>query len=164
MNVERLRELLQYDLTTGKITWKKRWSNAIKADLSAGHICPQGYLSIMVDGKNVKGHRIAWAIHHGVLPSGNIDHINHDRADNRIANLRIADYAENQKNKSLDRRNTSGVTGVRWRSDRGAWESSIRVSSKLFNLGLFADFEAAVATRRKAEQTYGFHPNHGKAA
>jgi len=153
------REKFTYDPESGIVLWKKRYSNAISPDLSLG-MNSKGYRNACVGGRNYAGHHIAWALHHGRMPCGQIDHINHDRSDNRIVNLREVTPAQNQRNSSMDRRNTSGVTGVRWRGDRKAWEATIRVSNKPIYLGRHASLDAI---RCAAERKYGFHANHGRA-
>jgi len=83
-----------------------------------------------------------------------VDHINHDTSDNRKENLRICTSAQNAKNKSTPKNNTSGITGVRWVEKRGKWHSYIRVNYKRINLGYYTDFEDAVAARKQAEDLY----------
>lgn len=163
LQANELPDLFLYDPLTGEVVWKKRFSNRIKADLRLGKNS-KGYVSVYVKGRNYAAHRIAWAMHYGAFPDGPLDHINGDRADNRICNLRVVTTSENQKNTRLDRRNKSGVSGVRFRSDRQLWEASIRSDRKLIHLGRFRNFDDAVSIRRKAEVEYGFHANHGKEA
>lgn len=162
LNVDRLRSVLDYDPETGALRWRSRYTNAIPADMSAGYVDQKGYVGVQVFGKAYDAHRLAWAIHYGQFPAGQIDHINGDRSDNRIVNLRDVPSAENQKNTKIDKRNKSGVSGVRFRADRANWEASIRVSGKLIHLGRFAVFADAVAARKAAEFQHGFHENHGR--
>lgn len=88
----------------------------------------------------------------------NVDHINGNSLDNRRCNLRICTFSDNMKNKSIDVRNKSGVTGVGWyqkgNSDTKAWKAYIRIDKKLINLGFFDDFDDAVKARRDAEEKY----------
>lgn len=145
---------LDVDPNSGTIIWKRTGKKA-------GSRKGSGYQNVMVDKKSYLAHRIVWAAHYGEFPAGHIDHINGVRDDNRIANLRVVTPAENQKNTRLDRRNTSGVSGVRFREDRKLWEASIRVGGKLRHLGRFVRQEQAILQRRLAESFYGFHANHG---
>lgn len=83
-----------------------------------------------------------------------VDHINHDTSDNRKENLRICTSAQNAKNQSTHKNNTSGITGVRWVEKQGKWHSYIRVNYKRINLGYYTYFEDAVAARKQAEDLY----------
>jgi len=84
-----------------------------------------------------------------------VDHINGHPLDNRKQNLRLASHQENLCNRtSLASNNTSGVTGVYWRSDRNKWAAKIVVNGKDIHLGLFASFEESVAVRKQAEKDY----------
>lgn len=121
-----------------------------------------GYLSSRVGGKNIYAHQAAWVIIHSSWPSGDIDHINGDRADNCILNLRDVTRSENSKNAKKSSANTSGVTGVVWHKGASKWASQIMVSGKNIYLGLFDDIHEAATARRSAEREFGFHENHGR--
>ena len=120
-----------------------------------------GYLRIGILGKCMQFHRVIWAYHYGEWPSGQIDHINHDRADNRIENLRIVTHSENAKNMRKNAKNASGVMGVSWEKNRSKWQAKITVDRVQRHLGRFDRFEDAVAARRQAEKEFCFHQNHG---
>jgi len=110
-------------------------------------------------------HRVAWAIHFGEWPNGQIDHINGDRQDNRICNLRVVTNLENCRN--LGRRKTkigpdSGVIGVYWHKQSRKWMARIKKSGKWIYLGTYSDLAEATKVRRQAERANGFHPNHGQ--
>jgi len=131
----------------------------------AGSITEKGYckLSFNINGK-FKGfavHRLAWLITYGKWPDGDLDHINHIKTDNRIANLREVSNLENSKNKPRRKDNKSGTTGVGWSNQSNRWMSSIRIDGHLKHLGTFIDYHEAVNTRKNAEVLYGFHENHG---
>jgi len=102
-------------------------------------------------------HRVAWALHYGEWPKHEIDHINGNKRDNRIQNLRDVPHLLNQRNRGLRADNTSGADGVSWMK-AGFWR--VTVAGKY--LGIFKDFEAAVAARKSAEQAHGYHVNHGR--
>ncbi|MDB4312159.1 HNH endonuclease, partial [bacterium] len=93
-----------------------------------------------------------------------IDHINHDRKDNRIDNLRLTTQLENTRNRSINKNNTSGVVGVTWDPLNCMWRSAIGLKGKWKHLGRFKKKEDAVLARREAEQFYNYHTNHGKTA
>ena len=161
-SLERVRELLRYCPTTGKLFWKTYRNSQARAGQEAGHISKQeGYRVIGLDRKLMQAHRIIWFIHYGQWPQNQIDHINHDRTDNRISNLREVSQIENLHNKSKCRNNSSGHTGV-YLTPEGKWKARICVRSKMLNLGTFADFSKAVSVRKAAEVQHNFHSNHGQ--
>lgn len=162
---ETLRSRFNYDPETGKIWWKHLNElpppfqlKCSQEAFTSGH---KGYLAGRVDGKLILAHRAAWALYYGKWPEKPLDHINHDRKDNRIANLRECDLEDNARNMSMPRNNTSGVVGV-YRRWSGKWSARITSKGKKVGLGTFDSFEEAVQARKKAEIDYGFHPNHGK--
>jgi hypothetical protein len=148
---ERLKELLNYDPATGVFTWLKpvnRYS-MVKPGDRAGCLHKRGYIHIKVDGDCYKAHRLAWLYVHGRWPEPSIDHINRDKADNRLVNLRETDQLGNMQNKGAYRSNTSGYTGVSWNKQRNKWSAQIQFDGKLRGLGFFDDpAEAAVAYQR----------------
>ena len=82
-----------------------------------------------------------------------VDHINHNRLDNRISNLRICTRQENCMN-SGKRYNSSGVTGVTWAQNRNRWHARIVINGKQKHLGYFKTKEEAIEARRQAEIEY----------
>lgn len=156
-----LKELLDYDHDTGALRWKIRKSSTVQAGDVAGKI-RKGYVVISIDCREYLGHRLAWLYVYGKWPSGDLDHINHVRDDNRIENLRIADHAMNSKNNKMHVNNTSGVMGVRWREKQQRWNVNITSCGKQMFLGSFVDFFEACCARKSAENKHGYHPNHGK--
>ncbi|MFC0666224.1 HNH endonuclease [Azotobacter chroococcum] len=159
----RLRELFDYNAETGVFIRKVRTTNNVKVGQVAGCIRPDGYLGIYVDNQSYQAHRLAWLYVHGRWPDGQIDHINGIRTDNRIANLRDVSHVENGRNQRLARNNTSGVNGIHWFKRRNKWRVEITVDRKKRHIGYFENLEDAVAARKAAEQSFGFHENHGRA-
>lgn len=174
LTAEMARELLDYDPGTGLLTWRERprewfatdrgcsaWNaqNATRSALATprGH----GYLGGRLFARNVYAHTLAWVVHAGAWPQHEIDHINGRRSDNRFANLR--DTLWNHRNKRRRTDNTSGVTGVHWHRGARKWsaETRDRQQHKVY-LGLFENFNDAVAARRAAEREHGFHENHNR--
>ncbi len=147
----RLKELLHYDPETGGFTWLLRTSNRIRVGGIAGCARRDGYRIIRIDGKNHMAHRLAWLYVHGDQPPAETDHINGLRADNRIANLREATKFENQQNRAIHRRNTSGFPGVSWNKEVGKWQAHIRLESRSKYLGLFEMPEDAHSAYLKAK-------------
>ena len=170
------REAYEYDPATGEFYWKVRprehfknqnaWTRfnrhtagkpvCLVYDKEGYRLLRMTYHSAENPRLEFKAHRVAWFLHYGEMPEGQLDHINRDEADNRIANLRLATPSENQRNKRLHRRNTSGATGISFRECIGKWRAEIRIERKRLHLGCFDSLEAAIAARRQAEAESGF--------
>ena len=104
---------------------------------------------------NMGSHRIIMAMHLGYWPEV-VDHINGDGSDNRIANLRPATHAENQRNQKRHKSNTSGITGVSWSKVRQVFIAQIKVGETSIYLGGFPCILRAALARWKAEKENGF--------
>lgn len=98
----------------------------------------------------------------GEWPSGDVDHINGDKADNRWVNLRDVPHFITARNMPLNCANTSGVNGVHWHRQRGKSNAKIKVNGKTISLGLFAELADAATSRASAEVEYGFTAIHGR--
>jgi HNH endonuclease len=123
-----------------------------------------GYFTAAFFGQAYLAHRVIWAYHYGEWPTDQIDHINGDKTDNRLENLRSVTNAENCKNKRTLDANLSGVTGVGWHRAANKWYARIGSGYRNIYLGVFDNFDGAVAARKNAEIEHGFHQNHGRAA
>lgn len=146
LSAERLREVLHYDPETGVFTWKVRTSNRVNVGSAAGAMLKTGYLSICIDSKFYRAHRLAWLYVRGEWPKADIDHLNGKRTDNRFCNLRDASRSKNQQNlrKARGENTHSGLLGVH-RTDKvhKQWRASIKVDGKDKHLGNFSTKEAA---------------------
>ena len=161
-----LNDILIYNHETGDFFWKENRSRAIKAGDKAGTTTVDGYRAIKFNKTQYRSHRLAWIMFYGYMPI-NIDHINHNKSDNRIVNLREADNTENQRNCNIRCINTSGFNGVSYLPKKGGdkkWRASIKVSGKAIYLGYFLTKEEAVEARKSANIKYNFHENHGMYA
>jgi len=156
-----LKELLHYDPETGIFTRLTKPANRVNIGDIAGSLRPDGYLEIGVKGSRYLSHRLAFLYMTGEFPDKGIDHVNHQRGDNRWNNIRCATQQKNMRNASKSKANTSGVTGVYWRKDRNRWRAMIKVDNKQIYLGMFIDLEDAANARKLANKKYGFHENHG---
>jgi len=124
---------------------------------NAGSLRSDGYSDIQIGNFKHKAHRLAYAIFHGEMPprEKQVDHIDGNRSNNRIENLRLATHGENQMNRNhLDKRNRTGVTGVFWRAGHQRWQVNIRVNRRLIHLGSFTQKQDAIEARRLAEAKY----------
>lgn len=148
INIKKLNKEIEYDELTGIL--RRRKSGKI-----AGSKNKNGYVKVFFDGKLHYAHRLAWCISNGFEPKDYIDHINGDKQDNSLANIREATPEQNQMNRVIGVNNKSGHTGVTFRSDRGKWRSQIYRKGKLIYLGLFSDKDDAAAAYREAAAFYG---------
>jgi hypothetical protein len=173
----RLRELFNYDPISGLLVWKDRDASQFKTKSShasfvarcagrpAGHIEAQGYRVVLLDGTQRKAHKLIWLLVYGEwvkFPEAEIDHLNGDRADNRISNLRKTTKSANQRNGSMRSNNTSGVMGVNWVASKSRWVARIWDGPRHRYLGQFRSLEDARQARIRAERELGYHEGHGK--
>ncbi|PYE89607.1 HNH endonuclease [Phyllobacterium leguminum] len=174
ISFDRLHKLLEYVPAEGHFVWKsrsisefasemqwKRWRTRYEGK-KAGSVNGSGYRHIQLDRRHYLEHRLAWLYYYGEFPANEIDHINGDKADNRLANLRHVTAVQNNQNKKRPSHNTSGVIGVAPARSRGKWIAHIKVGEENIYLGTFKSIELAAAARRGAEKVAGFHPNHGR--
>lgn len=147
-----LRDVLNYDPNTGIFTWKSSKGFRVKGK-KAGTTCPRGYVSIGVGGKIHKAHRLAWLFAYGVLPSGQIDHIDRDKSNNRIDNLRDVPQSINQENRNDARAdNKLNMLGVStWADGRPGYRAQIKVRGKVQYIGTFDSPEDAHAAYVEAK-------------
>jgi hypothetical protein len=169
--------LLKADFETGRLYWLPRQADQFQdgSRHSAEYLCRwwndrfaekealtpvngSGYRWGRVMNKVCIAHRIIWLLHTRTWPLHQIDHINGDRLDNRIVNLRDVTPAENCKNQKMRSTNKSGIQGVCWFKTRGMWVAYIGKTT----LGYFHSAADAAAVRRAAEVERGFHENHGR--
>lgn len=162
INIDRLREVVEYDPETGIFKW-------IHPTLKRVHGKPvgkltDGYLCFAVDRIWVRAHRAAWALTYGAYPEKPIDHINGDRLDNRLSNLREATPRQNSYNKKLSIRSKTGAKGVGFDKRISLWNARITVDGKRIYLGLFKTIdEAAAAYARAAQEHHGAFACSGRA-
>jgi hypothetical protein len=159
--IAELAELLEYEPETGVVTWKKNRSRTAKKGSPAGCISSCGYMQIMINRKKYMLHRIAWIMGTGSDPIDfEIDHVNGDKTDNRLSNLRKASRAENTWNQAKPKSNTSGYKGVSWNKKCEKWVAYIGVEWRRIHLGCFETKEAAhAAYSRAADQHHGAFAN-----
>lgn len=152
-SAEEVRKLLSYDPLTGVFSWRQ--SGKGRNSGAAGAVGGNGYRQITIRGRKYQAHRLAVLYVSGRWPVGDVDHINGDRDDNRVANLRSVSRALNMQNQHvIQSRSKSGVRGVSWHVAAAKWAARI---GKI-HLGLFDSIEEAASARVKAELAYFVAP------
>jgi hypothetical protein len=144
----------------GHLYWKKVMhpNKQYLVGKEVGSIHPTGYRHVTWMNKPHKVHRLIFLLDHGYLPK-EIDHINGDRLDNRLDNLREATRSENQCNRGEIASNTSGYAGVSWHKHSKAWLVRVMKDGKSTIIGYFKDLELAGLVSQEARVLY-----HGKFA
>lgn len=146
---------LSYCPDTGVFRTKTNRRNIHTGDV-VGAADRQGYLVTTIFKKPLKLHRAAWAITHGEWPNGSIDHINGNKSDNRIANLRVVTNSQNKQNITKPENNTSGLMGVSFHKASMKWRATIKLNGKSTHIGLFESTDAAYSAYLDAKRE--LHP------
>jgi hypothetical protein len=145
-----VRELLSYCSVTGELTWRI-FNRSISPGSRAGTTQIDGYRRVRLRGRNYKAHRLAWLLHYGVDPGRlHIDHIDGNRSNNAIDNLRLCTQRQNSRNIPIKKNNTSGVPGVSWHHHTKKWRAYVNKDRKQHYLGVFETLHEAVAARNSA--------------
>jgi hypothetical protein len=153
LTVERLREVLAYDPDTGVFIHKLSNPRTPEGSV-AGWGSPNGYVRISVDDSKYLAHRLAWFHTYGQWPSGFIDHVNRDKSDNRIANLRQATKSQNSGNAIRRKDNKTGTRGVYWHKVANKFAAQLQINKKNITLGYFTTVEEAKAAYEAAAKEY----------
>ena len=156
MDALMLRSLVSYEPETGVFRWRQDHKNLkwIKAGDEVGKDARKGgYRCTSINKKQYYQHRLVWLYVHGEWPLHQVDHINGDKADNRLCNLRLATKNENAQNIKKLKNNSSGVVGA-YRHWSGRWYSSIMVNGKAKYLGSFGSAEEAGKAYSEAKKTF----------
>ena len=178
LTIDYLNECVEYNKLNGTFKWKQRPSNHFKSDIAfkafntfragniAGHYTQQGYIKLCVSFNGVPhgilAHVAAWGIVHGTFPVGIMDHIDLNRSNNRITNLREASPQESAQNRGKQCNNTSGFKGVYWHKHSKKYRACIGVGRKQIALGYFLNpSDAHAAYCEAADLIYGEFSNHG---
>lgn len=173
-SVDGIRQLMSYDPETGRLFWKERgpewfvgtpqspsklaawWNIRFAGKEAFTPTNSRGYHTAAIFSNMLLAHRVAWAIHYGAWPEAFLDHINGDRADNRIANLRQATAAENGRNRGPQKNSVTGIKGVGWCKKSQKWRARVIYQRKQHVVGYFDDIsEAADAYAVAVKQYHG---------
>lgn len=146
-----------FEYKDGDIYWSVN-KGSIKSGSKAGSSNDQGYLHVSINSKLYKNHRIIWLMHNGTIPKF-IDHIDGNRLNNRIENLRSATHSQNMRNLKKPKTNTSGIKGVSWYKNKNKWRVSVTIYGKQKCFGYFEDIELAELVAEEARNKH-----HGEFA
>jgi hypothetical protein len=154
-----------YEQSTGRLYHARNKSKNMTA--RAGAPCSTrpgtgGYLWVHHDGRPHQQHRVVWWVVYGEWPKGEVDHIDHDRTNNRLSNLRVVDRGTNSRNCRLMKNNTSGHNSVHWDKKSKKWVANVCVNGKQTRIGQFDSLYDAIDARRFADERLEYHSNHGK--
>lgn len=144
---KKLQEL--FDYRDGQLYWKERINSSIDISKPAGDIGTDGYRRIQIEGKRYRAHRLIWKYYYGKDPKEFIDHIDGNRTNNNIENLREATRQQNGFNRGPQKNNKLGIKGVR--KQKNKYRASIKINGKEKHLGMFFTIEEARLVREEAE-------------
>ena len=155
LTADRLRHLLHYDPDTGVFTWLRpnpNWKQG-RTGMRAGCFHKSsGYCAIKIDSRGYRAHRLAWLYVYGEWPKEELDHVNCDKSDNRIANLRGASRHQNLANAPAWGKNLKGTDQL----PGGRWRAKMCVKYKQITIGIFdTEIEAHEAYLHEVKKLYG---------
>jgi len=158
LDQQQVQELFEY--RDGALYWKKinPLAHCIKVGNKVGSRHHSGYIYTRVNGLNIAEHRLIFLMHNGYLPE-EVDHIDGDRTNNKIKNLRAATALTNAQNAGIRKDNTSGVKGVNWNKTNNCWQVRVQANNKRILIGNFKDLELAELVSIEARNKY-----HGQFA
>jgi hypothetical protein len=155
-SLEQVQEILSYDPESGEFRWKDA-AGKRRAGKAAGCPTDRGYWRIRIAGRSFLAHRLAWLLVYGEWPSDEVDHINRQRSDNRLSNLRVVTRSLNRQNEDgPHKQNLLGVRGVKKVSWGDKYEARILIDGKYTHLGTFTSIGEAKEAYENARRKY--HP------
>ena len=160
IEVSKLHEYFTYDPESGLFTWKMRdgvspqWIGKHAFKRAFTTITPSGYYLCSIGSVRILAHRAAWAMQHGEWPIDCIDHINCDKLDNRISNLREATKSTNGMNRGRQSNNSSGHKGIHFDESRGKWIVQLSINGKRVVMKRFTELNDALIAHKEALEIY----------
>lgn len=154
---ERLKEVLLYDPTTGLFTNRIQRGKRGTPGKKSGYLNPLGYRVIRIDSENHHAHRLVWLYFYGNFPSQLIDHVNGDRDDNRIINLRPASYKQNAENQKLHVTNNSGHRGISWDTQNNIWVACVGHANSKIRKRFKKLEDAVIAVKQMRDELFTHH-------
>lgn len=151
---ETLTNVLEYDENTGIFTWRENRGYKAKIGTQAGSLEQTGYISIRLGRVSYLAHRLAWFYVYKCWPTNYIDHIDRNKVNNAISNLRDIEQVWNSRNRDINKNNTSGYTGVYFSSKDNTWKAEIIINTIKTRLGSFSTPEEASEVYRAFEKAH----------
>ena len=142
-----------FSYNDGLLYWKEKTAACVKIGSKVGVESGRGYLIVPFQYKHYYVHRIIFMMQHGYVPHI-IDHIDGNRSNNKIENLRPATRSENCRNQKTPKNNTSGYKNVFWHKTSKKWKVALSVDGKLKHIGSFSELEAAKISAHEARIKY----------
>ena len=146
-----LLRVIHYDPLSGEMRWRVSLGRAAAGNL-VGTLDPRGYRMTVIHGEKYWLHRLAWFYVQGSWPMNEIDHINHCKGDNRIANLRDVSHSANLHNREIP------ALGIKRHHRSCTWSACIIVNKKRIGLGYHKDWFEAVCARKSWDARNGLRP------
>jgi hypothetical protein len=145
-----LKEIFKYDSDSGKFVWNIV-TGKVKVGTPAGTLNKTtGYWKVNYKLRPYYLHRLAWLYVYGEIPNDKfIDHVDGDKSNNRILNLRLCTDSQNKKNVGILSNNTSGYKGVSWHKASMKWRVSAWLNDKQYHIGVYQSKEEAIAAYKK---------------
>ena len=142
-----------FEYRDGNLYWLESPNKKIKIGKKAGTLTKSGYINICIDRKFYRAHRLIFLHQNGFLPNF-IDHIDCNKSNNKVKNLRVATKSQNQCNKAITSSNKSGVKNVSWSKYREEWVVQISINGKKKFIGRYKDLELADLVATEARDKY----------
>jgi hypothetical protein len=142
-----------FDYKDGELYWKFSLSSKSPKGTIAGYVKNDQYRRIGLNKNLYLAHRLIFMMHYGYLPDV-VDHIDGNRLNNRIENLRPATQSQNSHNQKLSIKNTSGYKNVTWNARKRKWLVHLRVINKDIHIGYYKDIELADLVAQEARDKY----------
>lgn len=144
----------KYEYRDGQLYHRNQVRGRGRKGARVGAVSPRGYLVTSAFGRQRFVHRIVYEMHFGIIPPGmQIDHVDGDKLNNRIENLRLATASQNCANKRIGRPSKTGFTGVYWNRIVGRYTAQVTVNGETRSLGMYATAEEASAAYTAAAQS-----------
>jgi hypothetical protein len=156
MTQDELKELLEYK--QGVLIAKTKYADKVIVGKAVGCMNSLGYIQVRIKNKTYYAHRLVFLYHHGFLPES-VDHIDGNKSNNRIENLRAASLHQNNYNVKTPQSNKSGVKNVHWNKKNNNWNVTLAANNKSMYFGAFDDLELASLVAQEARNLY-----HGEYA
>jgi len=172
---EYLAQCFYYNPISGVLRWRKdrplnhfasnqahkAWHTKYAGEVTGSPRGMSNYLNVGFNESTYMVHRLIWMLEFGDWPH-NIDHIDGDKQNNRLANIRTASPKENARNAALSSRSTTGITGVSKNKITGRYRAHIGIDGNRVMIGSYDTIAEAEAARGAANLMVGFHKNHGR--